>query len=131
MEARVLGDVHHPRDAQQRSIGVDHRRRIEGRGVLALEHVQHHDDSVLPRFLAERPDQRTIQRLGKGPNIAGRWMLWMKPLERQLRKAGEPGAVACGCLEVRETARNVELFVPGRALLNEGDFHPTSGRRAG
>jgi hypothetical protein len=47
----------------------------------------------------------------------------MKPLEGELRVAGELSAISSRRLEIRQPTRDVLLFVPGRALLNESDFH--------
>ena len=65
VEARVVGDVDHARHAEQRAVGVDDRRAVEGPVAVALEEVEHDDHAELARLALERVGGRAGHGLGQ------------------------------------------------------------------
>jgi hypothetical protein len=94
MEARVLGDVHHTRAAEQRAVGVNHRGAVVRPGTVALEQIQEQRRyRALARVIGNVGD-RARHRLGKCGHVASCGSLWIEGRERQLRKGDQVRALA-------------------------------------
>ena len=100
VKARIVGDVNHPRAAEQRSVRVDHRRRVEGAVAVAFVEVDDHHDAQVAGGAGEAIRCRSGNGLSVLPGGgADRGTLRMKRLERKLRKRDQLGAGAGGLLE--------------------------------
>ena len=119
---RIFGDVHHARDAKNAPVRIDDGRRVVGVFTAALEQIQHHDDTEVPRLLAKGTHQWPIEWFGERLDVAVRGTLRMKPPERKLGVAGElrtwPAAVS---RLARPRAMFACLCAP--PLLDERDLH--------
>jgi len=123
VEAGVVGDVRHARDAEQASVGVDHRRRVVGAVAGALEQVQHDDDAEVAGAPGESVGRRSRHGLGLRRGVGIGRPLRVEGLEGQLGEAGQVRTLAGGLLERRQSERDVGGLLGRRRLLDEGDTH--------
>ena len=123
MEARVLGDVNHPRHAEQRAVRIDHRRAVVGVIAVALVEVDHGDDAELLRLALKRRDRRSVERLGELAKVRLGRTLRIEPFEGELGETRQLRAVAGRGLERGQPARDVGGLVFGGVLLDQRNFH--------
>ena len=123
MKARVVGDVDHARPAEKRAVRVDDRRAVEGPVAVALEEIEHHDDTEVTCQPRKEVRRRARDSLRKPPRRIPGGPLRMEPLERQLRERNDRRPVAGRARDGLDPATHVVILVLGCGLLDEGDFH--------
>ena len=123
VEARVFGDVDHPRAPKQPPVRIDDWRAVVRATALPLEEVENDDHAELTRRRREGIDSRSRNGLSQSGHIRTSGPLRMKWLERQLRETDERSPFARGRFECAEAALDVRRPVGRRVLLDECDSH--------
>jgi hypothetical protein len=126
VEAWVVGDVHHPRAAEERAVGVDDRRAVVASPAVALVEVQYDHHSERGGAGREGLGHGTGHRLSQRARVASRRPLRVEGLEGQLREADQLGASPRRRLEGLEAAAKIVAAVGARVLLDESDLHSVS-----
>jgi hypothetical protein len=123
VETRVIGDVNHARAAEQRTVGVNHRRAVVGARAIAFVEVQDDDNAQFARFRGKGIGQRAGHGFGEAERIGVRRPLWMERFEGELGEGDERGPLPRRAFHGGETTANVVVFVGCRVLLDEREAH--------
>ena len=126
--ALVLRDVDHARCSEQRSVGVEDGRAVEGPTArVAFVEVEDGYEAKLTRQGGDALGARPGNRLGQG---GGRWIvrvLGEEPIEHDLGEGDQARLPIRRGSHGIEAALEVARAIEGRRELGQGNLHPAHG----
>jgi len=114
-----MGDVHHARHTQQRTVCINHWGRIKGSVSCMFKQVQHDHDAQLFGELLEHLCGRSRDGLSKSEPIPFEAMLREEGLECHFGKGDDVRTLGCGPAHILQSGLPIGNGIRGRNLLDE------------
>jgi hypothetical protein len=114
--------MHHPGNAKQCAICINHRRTVVREVAGALKEIEHRNDIPPSGKLTECICDWPGNGFRKTGYIPFRGLLRVKISEREFCKCDQLRTIPSGLFKIPDAPLQIVLLIPCRVLLNQGQF---------